>query len=182
MRKAMLAVVASLAVFASCRTKAPEPAPQPSPEPSPFDYLSRNGIIERFKKETGFTFIDDVKSVEYLQNEFEDGSSIVKFTLFLQERDIDSILAQKPPFSSEWTSSDIYKDYQNEWLNLQKVRNKHYAKLYPKGSYALNPQIEKGFISLVGSLGQSSGRLKMMCVNIDYASIIYYVIYNAEKP
>jgi hypothetical protein len=143
--------------------------------------LSKNGIIERFKKETDFTFIEDVKSVEYLQNEFEDGSSIVKFTLFLRERDVDSILAQKPPFSSEWTSSDIYKDYQNEWLNLQKIRSKHYTKLYPKGSYALNPQIEKGFISLVGSLGDVTGRLKMMCVNIDYYSISFYIINNEAQ-
>jgi hypothetical protein len=176
----------ALALLGCVTAKAPAPSPSPSPLPIPIPspspeppraaYLSKTDIIRNFKAETGFTMIEDAKSAEFLQNEFVDGSSIKKFTLFLGERDIDSILAQKPPFSSEWTSSEIYKDYQNEWLNLQNLRQGYYGKIYPKDSFSAKPLIEKGFISLKGSLKSDEGELRMMCVNIDYWSIVLYVI------
>jgi hypothetical protein len=174
---APLSILLLSLALASC-VSAKKASAIPEPKPAPGRYTKAD-ILALFREETGLEQVQDASWVEYFQNEISAGTSIVKYTLFISEDDIYSIMAQTPPFSSEWTSSDIYRDYQNEWTNVQKLRLGAYARIYPnEAANAAKPLIEKGFISLSGSLAAKPGTLKMMCVNLDYNTIVLYVIKN----
>ncbi len=179
MKKLIIIALPFLIIALSCAHApklAPSPAPTPEPKPQAKAYFSKQDIIDKFNEETGFAFLEEAQTVDFSQSELSGGGSVKKFSLFLSEDDIYSILAQKPPFSSEWTKSEIYRDYQDEWLNLQKLQLERYPKSYADIVSKSKPLAEKGFISLTGSLNKSGGKLKMMCVNIDYNSIVFYII------
>jgi hypothetical protein len=171
MKKAIIVLLAAIVLIASCATK-------PETIAVTRDYLDKNGIIEKFKKETGLYILEDVQAVEYFQNEISPGISILKFTLFLTENDAASVLAQKPPFSSEWTRADISRDFRDEWLNLQRQKLVPYEKIFKNEKIEPKPILEKGYVSKSGSLQDGDKTLKLLFVNRDYCTIVFYIMKN----
>lgn len=175
MNKPAVAALAALFVLSACAT-----APKAKPEPAKAvrDYLTKAEIVEKFRNETGLHILEDVQAVEYFQNEISPGVSIVKYTLFLTENDANSVLAQKPPFSSEWTRGEISRDYHGEWLDLQRLRLEPYEKVFRNERSEPKPLLEKGYVSKSGSLQSGDRTLKILFVNRDYCTIVFYIMKN----
>jgi len=175
MEKPVIAALAAIILFSAC---AAAPKAKPEPAAGPRDYLTKAEIIEKFRNETGLHILEEVAAVEYFQNEISPGISIVKYTLFLTENDANSVLAQKPPFSSEWTRGDISRDYRDEWLNLQRLKLEPYEKVFRNERVEPKPLLEKGFVSKTGSLQSGDRTLKILFVNRDYGTIVFYIMKN----
>jgi hypothetical protein len=175
MKKSAIAALAAIILFSACAT-----APKAKPETATVlrDYLTKADIIEKFRNETGLHILEDVQAVEYFQNEISPGISIVKYTLFLTENDANSVLAQKPPFSSEWTRGEASRDYHDEWLNLQRLKLEPYEKVFRGERSEPKPLLEKGYVSKTGSLQSGDRTLKILFVNRDYCTIVFYIMKN----
>ncbi len=126
--------------------------------------------------ETGLSIVKEASGAEFSQSELSGGTKIKKFSLFVDEDTVYSIMAQKPPFSSEWTKSEIYRDYQDEWINIRKAQLDQYPRRYAEDASKQKPIIDKGFISMAGGLSARPASLKIICVNIDYNSVTFYLI------
>jgi hypothetical protein len=175
MNKPAVAALAALSMLAAC---AAAPKAKPEPAAAVRHYLTKAEIIEKFKEETGLRILEDVQAVEYFQNEISPGISIVKYTLFLTENDANSVLAQKPPFTSEWTRGEASRDYHDEWLNLQRLRLEPYDKVFRGERSEPKPLLEKGYVSKSGSLQSGDRTLKILFVNRDYCVIVFYIMKN----
>lgn len=140
--------------------------------------LDKRRIIEKFKKETGLYILEEVRAVEYFQNEIPPGISIVKYAVFLSENDANSVLAQKPPFSSEWTKGDFSADYGGEWVNSQRLKLDPYAGAFKVYGAPAKPISAKGYVSRTGSLQSGDKTLKILFLDHDNRAIFYYVMKN----
>lgn len=135
-------------------------------------------IVDRFKRETGFSLREEVRAVEYFRNEIAPNASITKYALFLSENDTNSVLAQKPPFSPEWTRGEFSSDYRGEWLNAQRAELSPYAELFKAAGTLPKPGAVKGYVSRTGSLRSGDKTLKILFVNELDRVILYYVLTN----
>jgi len=83
-----------------------------------------------------------------------------------------------PPFSSEWTRADISRDFRDEWLNLQRQKLVPYSKIFKNEKIDPKPILEKGYVSKSGSLQEGDKTLKLLFVNRDYCTIVFYIMKN----
>lgn len=169
-RKTAPTILAALAILVA--------AFLPSCATTPDLSLDKRHIIEKFKQETGLHILEEVRAVEFFQNEIPPGISIVKYAVFLSENDANSVLAQKPPFSSEWTKGDFYADYGGEWINSQRLKLDPYAGAFRDFGAPARPVSLKGYVSRTGSLQSGDKTLKVLFLDHDNHAIFYYVMKN----